>query len=69
MGCNGQTASIIESGSMELGYGNMYLKALVSAAISYGVQAVILETHTNWVEDSPIKSLQLSAKFMNENTE
>lgn len=54
---------------MELGYGNMYLKALVSAAISYGVQAVILETHTNWVEDSPIKSLQLSAKFMNENTE
>ncbi|MFC4304335.1 sugar phosphate isomerase/epimerase family protein [Cohnella boryungensis] len=62
----GPTASIIESGSMELGYGNMNLKALVSTAKSCGVQAVILETHTNWVEDSPIKSLQLSAAFMNE---
>ncbi|WP_419874883.1 sugar phosphate isomerase/epimerase family protein [Candidatus Pristimantibacillus sp. PTI5] len=63
---NGPTASIIESGSMELGYGNMNLEALVTTAKSYGVQAVILESHTNWVDDSPIKSLQLSAKFMNE---
>lgn len=63
---SGPTASIIESGSMELGYGNMNLEALVNTAKSYGVQAVILESHTNWVDDSPIKSLQLSAKFMNE---
>ncbi|MFX3636957.1 MAG: sugar phosphate isomerase/epimerase family protein [Candidatus Pristimantibacillus sp.] len=60
----GPTASIIESGSMELGYGNMDLEALVTTAKSYGVQAVILESHKNWVNDSPINSLQLSAKFM-----
>lgn len=66
---NGPTASIIESGCMELGYGNMNLEALVTAAKSYGVQAVILESHTNWVEDSPIQSLQLSAIFMNEHIE
>lgn len=66
---NGPTASVIESGSMELGYGNMNLEAFVTTAKSYGVQAVILESHTNWVDDSPIKSLWLSAKFMNEHLE
>lgn len=64
---DGPTASIIESNSMELGYGNMNLKMLVNAAKKYGVEAVILESHTNWVDNSPVKSLQLSAKFMNEN--
>lgn len=32
-----------------------------------GVDAVVLESHKNWVDKSPIKSFQLSAKFMNEN--
>ncbi|GMK39126.1 hypothetical protein PCCS19_21800 [Paenibacillus sp. CCS19] len=63
---NGSTSSIIEAGSMELGYGNMNLEVLVNTARGYGVEAVILESHTNWAEDSPIRSLQLSAKFMNE---
>jgi sugar phosphate isomerase/epimerase len=64
---DGPTASILKSDSMELGYGNMNLMALVNTAKNYGVEAVILESHANWVEDSPIKSFQLSAAFMNQN--
>lgn len=57
---------ILNSDSMELGYGNMNLTAMVEQALSVGVDAVILETHKNWVEGSPVKSLELSAEFMNE---
>lgn len=56
---------ILKSDSMELGYGNMNLKELVAQALSVDVDAVILESHKNWVDKSPIKSLQLSADFMN----
>ena len=56
---------IIKSDSMELGYGNMNLEELVKQALSVNVDAIILESHKNWVEKSPIKSLQLSAEFMN----
>ena len=56
---------ILKSDSMELGYGNMNLKELVAQALSVNVDAVILESHKNWVDKSPIKSLQLSADFMN----
>ncbi len=55
---------ILKSDSMELGYGNMDLEALVEQAKAAGVDAVILESHKNWVNKSPIKSLQLSAEFM-----
>lgn len=63
---NGKTSSILKSDSMELGYGNMNLKGMVEVAKKSGVEAIILETHKNWVDKSPIKSFQLSAKFMNE---
>ena len=56
---------ILKSDSMELGYGNMDLEGLVKQALSVDVDAVILETHRNWVDRSPIKSLQVSAAFMN----
>ncbi|MCM1123705.1 MAG: sugar phosphate isomerase/epimerase [Eubacterium sp.] len=55
---------ILKSDSMELGYGNMNLSAMVEQAKAAGVDAVILESHKNWVDKSPVKSLQLSAKFM-----
>ncbi len=55
---------ILKSDSMELGYGNMDLEALVEQAKAAGADAVILESHKNWVNKSPIKSLQLSAEFM-----
>lgn len=51
---------------MELGYGNMNLTKMVEIAQKSGVDAVILESHKNWVDKSPVKSFQLSAKFMNE---
>ena len=57
---------ILTSDSMELGYGNMNLTAMVEQALSVGVDAVVLETHKNWVEKSPVKSLELSAEFMKE---
>lgn len=55
---------ILKSDSMELGYGNMNLEALVEQAKAAGVDAVILESHKNWAEKSPVKSIQLSAEFM-----
>ena len=55
---------ILQSDSMELGYGNMDLVSLVEQAKAAGVDAVVLESHKNWVEKSPVKSIQLSAKFM-----
>ncbi len=30
-----------------------------------GIEAVVLESHKNWAEKSPIKSFQLSADFLN----
>ena len=56
---------ILNSDSMELGYGNMNLTEMVEQALSVGVDAVILETHKNWVEGSPVKSLEISAEFLN----
>ena len=55
---------ILKSDSMELGYGNMDLVSLAAQAKAAGVDAVILESHKNWLEKSPIKSIQLSAEFM-----
>ncbi len=63
----GKTSSILTSDSMELGYGNMDLKTMVDIVKGNGVDAIVLESHKNWVDKSPIKSFQLSAKFMNEN--
>lgn len=55
---------ILKSDSMELGYGNMDLDALMQKSIECGIDAVILESHKNWVEKSPIRSLELSAEFL-----
>ena len=61
----GPTGSILKSDSMELGYGNMNLEAMIEKAKKNGVKAIILESHKNWVDKSPIKSFQLSADFLN----
>ena len=57
---------ILKTDSMELGTGNLPLASWLEQADSNGVEAVILESHRNWVEKSPIKSAQLSAKWLNE---
>ena len=56
---------ILVSDSMELGYGNMDLKSLAEQAKQAGVDAVILESHKNWVDKSPVKSLKVSAEWLN----
>lgn len=56
---------ILKSDSMELGHGNMNLEALVEQALSVNVEAVILESHKNWQDKSPITSMEVSAEFMN----
>lgn len=55
---------ILKSDSMELGYGNMNLEELMTQALEAEVDAIILESHKNWPEKSPVKSLQLSADFL-----
>ena len=59
---------ILKTDSMELGTGNMDLDSLMAQALSVGVDAVILESHRNWVDNSPIKSLQLSAEYLKQYT-
>lgn len=56
---------ILKSDSMELGTGNMPLDALLEHAKMAGCEAVILESHRNWIGKSPVKSFQLSAKYLN----
>lgn len=57
---------ILKTDSMELGTGNMDLTGLSAIADENGVEAVILESHRNWIGNSPVKSLQVSAKWLNE---
>ncbi len=57
---------ILTSDSMELGTGSMDLAALAKQALGAGVDAVILESHKNWIDGSPVRSLEVSAAFMNE---
>ena len=56
---------ILTSDSVELGDGNMNLDAHCSTqAKSVNVDAVILETHKNWIDKSPVKSLERSAEYL-----
>ena len=57
---------ILKSDSMELGTGNMPLDSLMEQAREAGCEAVILESHRNWIDKSPVKSLQLSSRYLNE---
>jgi sugar phosphate isomerase/epimerase len=56
---------ILKSDSMELGDGNMDLEALIVQAKKVNVDAIILESHRNWVDKSPVRSFQRSAVFLN----
>ena len=55
---------ILSTDSMELGTGNMPLDALMEQALSVDVGAVVLESHKNWIDKSPVKSLQISAEYL-----
>ena len=56
---------ILKADSMELGTGNMDLDGLWSAAAENGVTDIVLESHKNWVDKDPVKSLELSARWLN----
>ena len=55
---------ILKSGALELGTGSMDLPGLLKIAAENGVQGVVLETHNNWIEKDPVKSLELSAVWL-----
>ena len=57
---------ILKTDSMELGTGNMDLEGMAEIAKENGIDAVILESHRNWIDNSPVKSLQLSAQWLNQ---
>lgn len=57
---------IYKMDSMELSTGTMNLTALLEQAKKNDCDAVILESHRNWIEKSPVKSFQRSAQFLNE---
>lgn len=57
---------ILKTDSMELGTGNIPLDVLAGQAVANGIDAVILESHRNWINKNPIDSLELSAKWLNE---
>lgn len=56
---------ILKSDSMELGTGAMPLALLSEKAKAADIDAVILESHRNWIDKSPVKSFECSAKFLN----
>ena len=56
---------ILKSDSLELGTGNLPLEKLAEQAKANGIDGVILESHRNWIDKSPIRSLELSAQWLN----
>ena len=55
---------ILKEGAAELGTGNMPLDAILETVkANTGVEAIVLETHKNWIDNDPIKSLTVSAEW------
>ena len=57
---------ILKCDSMELGTGNMALMGLLVLAKENGVEDVILESHKNWIDKDPVKSLEVSGHWLRE---
>lgn len=55
---------IVKVDSVELGAGNMPIDAIVARATALNVEAVILETHKNWIDGSPLRSAEMSADVL-----
>ncbi len=58
---------ILKADSVELGTGNMDLEGLRDVAVENGVETVVLESHKNWIDKDPVKSLERSADWLKEN--
>ena len=55
---------ILKADSMELGTGNMDLDGLLGAAQENEISGIVLESHKNWIDKDPVKSLELSAAWL-----
>ena len=42
----------------------MDLEGLKDIALQNGIQAMVLESHKNWIDKDPVKSLELSAEWL-----
>ena len=56
---------ILKEDSMELGTGNMDLDGLKEIAIENKIESVVLESHKNWIDKDPLKSIEMSSKWLN----
>lgn len=57
---------ILKSDSVELGTGNMDLEGLLAIGKGCGLEALVLESHKNWIQKDPVKSLEMSAGWLKE---
>lgn len=55
---------ILKCDSLELGSGNMDLEGLKAIALDNGVDKVVLESHKNWIDNEPVKSIEISGKYL-----
>lgn len=55
---------ILKSDTVEPGYGCMDLPLMASIAAENHTQAAILETHRNFIDHSPLRSIEISSEFM-----
>ena len=58
---------ILKADSLELGTGNMDLTGLLSLAKENHIEAIVLESHKNWIHKDPVESLELSSGWLREN--
>ena len=56
---------IVKQNCIELGQGNFNIPAFIDAAKRQHVEAIILETHKNWINNNPIASAQISGDYLN----
>lgn len=57
-------APILKTDSMELGTGNLPLARWAQQARANGVETVVLESHRNWINKSPLDSMRRSAAWL-----
>ena len=60
---------IIKQDSMELGTGNLDLEGMKKIASDNKVEAIILESHKNWIDHDPLRSLEVSAAWFDKTSD
>ena len=56
---------ILKADSMELGTGNLELENMKDSAEANGVEAIVLESHKNWINKDPMQSIEVSSRWLN----